>query len=375
MDLFTLRDINQIIERDSKDTTYKFALLRGVIDTIQEYSHFVTKKGDRIILPTGIMVFFWLKYYYPLIDSEKFIPQKSGETEVSNKLAFRSVFKDVTRYYKDRGGISVFINDLKRGRIDTFIEKDVLKLIKTLTGTIYKQPMRYIGWSITNQHYGIFIKESGINGHLKPSLYSMTNDCGTYSIPASYYEVLEYFGAFISGRNSILMEWANFTVSRPGYALNKEFVLNELLNEPTDKRETNVIEDIFREKMSNSELYCIWSGRPLQSNSINIDHILPFAVWKNNDLWNLVPTHATVNGNKTDKIPTANFIERRSEELKNCWLDIYGKIPEAFQKDVEMGLIGGSRNDIGLLIEDALTSLKEKSNFLIDKRGLPAWEL
>ena len=26
------REINTIIERDSKDTTYKFALLRGVID-------------------------------------------------------------------------------------------------------------------------------------------------------------------------------------------------------------------------------------------------------------------------------------------------------------------------------------------------------
>lgn len=34
----TLRNINQIIERDSKDTTYKFALLRATIEVIQEKS-------------------------------------------------------------------------------------------------------------------------------------------------------------------------------------------------------------------------------------------------------------------------------------------------------------------------------------------------
>jgi hypothetical protein len=375
MDLSTLRDINQIIERDSKDTTYKFALLRGVIDTIQEYSHFTRKKGERICLPTGILVFFWLRYYYPLIDSEKFIPQKNGETEISNKLVFRTIFKDVTRYYKDRGGISVFINDLKRGRIELAIEQEVLKLIKTLTETIYKQPMRYIGWSITNEHYGIFVKESGSNSQLKASLYSMTMNCGTYSIPSSYYEVLEYFGAFISGRNSILMEWANFTVNRPGYALNREFVLNELLNDPIDKRDTRVIESIFREKMMKTKLLCIWSERLIQRDSMNIDHILPFAVWRSNDLWNLIPTHETVNGNKKDKIPSANFIEKRSEALKNCWLDVYEKIPEAFQRDIELGLLGRTSNDIDQLLNESIVSLKEKCDFLIEKRGMPAWEI
>jgi len=31
-----LKNINQIIERDSKDTTYKFALLRATIEVIGE---------------------------------------------------------------------------------------------------------------------------------------------------------------------------------------------------------------------------------------------------------------------------------------------------------------------------------------------------
>jgi len=36
-DLENFKTINTIIERDSKDATYKFALLRGVIEISQEY--------------------------------------------------------------------------------------------------------------------------------------------------------------------------------------------------------------------------------------------------------------------------------------------------------------------------------------------------
>ena len=38
-DLQNFKTINTIIERDSKDTTYKFALLRGAVEISQEYQH------------------------------------------------------------------------------------------------------------------------------------------------------------------------------------------------------------------------------------------------------------------------------------------------------------------------------------------------
>ena len=40
MSTFTLTDLAKIIERDSKDPTYKFALLRGTIDIIQNFPHY-----------------------------------------------------------------------------------------------------------------------------------------------------------------------------------------------------------------------------------------------------------------------------------------------------------------------------------------------
>jgi len=42
------REINAIIERDSKETTCTFARLRAVIDLSQEYAHLKQGRGDRI---------------------------------------------------------------------------------------------------------------------------------------------------------------------------------------------------------------------------------------------------------------------------------------------------------------------------------------
>ena len=75
---FTLKHRARIIERDSKDSTYKFALLRGTIDIIQKYPHFVEAVGTRVRYPMGLLLLKWIEYYYPLLAHHTFIPQKYG---------------------------------------------------------------------------------------------------------------------------------------------------------------------------------------------------------------------------------------------------------------------------------------------------------
>ena len=73
-DLQNFKTINTIIERDSKDTTYKYALLRGAVEISQEYQHLKHENGDRIEFPLGLLIEKWLLYYYPFIESD--IPRK-----------------------------------------------------------------------------------------------------------------------------------------------------------------------------------------------------------------------------------------------------------------------------------------------------------
>jgi len=98
------QNISKIIERDSKATTYKFALLRGVIDIIQDNSPFITFSNDRVFFPTGLLVEKWMLYYYPILESFTAIPQINGETKLAFEIQFRKLISD----YASIGGFSAF---------------------------------------------------------------------------------------------------------------------------------------------------------------------------------------------------------------------------------------------------------------------------
>ncbi len=210
-------NIGKIIERDSKTTTYKYALLRGVIDIIQDNSPFIRVLGDRVHFPTGLLVEKWILYYYPILDAPFTIPQINGETN----LAFEKQLRRIVSAYKSIGGFSAFYNDLKSKGIPLSLQPDFLALAKKMRETIINMPMRYIGRSISNDYYSIFKIES-------PSARGKTNSIdleflistsGSFSIPLEYYEAFKVLGSFIIGQDSILFKWANFSVNASGKVL------------------------------------------------------------------------------------------------------------------------------------------------------------
>ena len=143
----TLTHLARIIERDSKDSIYKFALLRGTIDIIQNYPHFLEISGNRARYPMGLLLLRWIEYYYPLLSHEVFVPQKYGDSE-NRTIAFRKEFKELTRLYPYSSDYYPLEHDLKRGIRDASRIEVVLKLLRKLRNTIVKQPMHYIGSSI-----------------------------------------------------------------------------------------------------------------------------------------------------------------------------------------------------------------------------------
>jgi hypothetical protein len=110
MDRNVFLNISKIIERESKSTTYKFALLRGIIDIIQDNSPYISFSNDKAIVPVGLLIEKWLIYYYPIFESKESIPQIHGKS----KIAFYDEFQKVINYYKTNNGLSGFYNDLRK---------------------------------------------------------------------------------------------------------------------------------------------------------------------------------------------------------------------------------------------------------------------
>ena len=157
MTISNIVEINRVLERDRTDTTYKFALLRGAADIAQQHNPY-TAEG-RVWYKTGLMVEKWLEYYYPIFDSDVFIPQKNGEMPLSHdgkNVSFRRKFKRLTDYYSSRGGFNAFWTQYKNGTIDEEINDACLDLVKDIWRTITYYPMKHLGYSIKNEHYSYF---------------------------------------------------------------------------------------------------------------------------------------------------------------------------------------------------------------------------
>jgi len=216
MSLEKIRVLNTIIERDATDTTYKYALLRGVSEICQHYTHFMEKENGRVWFPIGLLIEKWLLYYYPIFDQPSFIPQKPCEQDLDKpgkKLSFRRQFKKITSYYEDKEGLSSFYNDYRMGHIPNDINYELLDLLKKLRYTITRYPMKHLGYSVTNKHYTIFNFTKGDRIRKQPVTSELViNKFGKFSISQEYFEMFNLFGGFISGEHSILKKWAEFTV-------------------------------------------------------------------------------------------------------------------------------------------------------------------
>ena len=98
--------------------------------------------------------------------------------------------------------------------------------------------------------------------------------------------------------------------------------------------------------------------------------MLPFSVWKNNDLWNLLPADVKMNSQKSDKVPTPELIENRKEIIFDYWDLLKSQEEIRFQKEIEFSLTGAKPNNWK---EAAIKQIQNNCEYLIEARGHTPW--
>jgi len=275
MNSFSIKDLAKIIERDSKDATYKFALLRGTIDIIQENDNYREVTGQVVTFPMGLLILKWIEYYYPILSHDSFIPQKHGDSR-KRTIAFRPEFEKVIGLYPSTKYADQLFFDLKKGILDPVKIEPVLSLVEKTKYTIINQPMHYIGSTI-GQGGGIYTynKDSSRNpriGHL--TLEWIINHSGTFTIPIDLYHVMQTVGRFVTGSHSIIFRWAEFTSH-----LSKETAISTSDMISLLKSDFNERDILYREFTGQfrTEMQVSWLGRkPFSDRS-----------WKNDSYENL----------------------------------------------------------------------------------------
>ncbi len=355
------------IERESKYASYKFALIRSIIEVIQEYDHLKIEKNNcKVAFPFGLLIEKWMFYYYPLVENN--IPQIYGKKDI----IFRKDLEFFINKYRKNGGLLQFYNDYRHSKLEI---DEVLKLFKKIKTAIYTGPMKYLGYTSNRYYYSIFEYEKSSNKNFNKENLNLReyliNNFGFIKFEKNLYILLKEFGSFINGTESIIFKWANFSVNIDN-SLNVEKVISILLKNNEIGRDVYNAKKVYDKYIH--DLRCVWSDKKLTSKNYEVDHALPYSITYINDLWNLLPAHNTVNRKKSDKIPTPTLIENRKTHIKNCWNLLFKEYNERFLKDIEIGLTGSMNSNIPDLFKLGIEKLKQKSQFLID-RGYEPWKL
>ena len=362
-------NISKIIERGKKSSTYKYALLRGTIDIIQENSPYLSYKNDKVYVPLGLLVEKWILYYYPIFELD--ISQNT-----SKNSSFELRLKALIKYYEKKGNFSAFYNDLHKNNIPDEFKLEFFELLRSIRETICDMPMKHIGNVLTKNHYSIFkptkYKIFKSNFHKYSDRENIINDFGEFSIPIAYYEAFKIFGSFINGKDSILFKWAEFSAKASGDNLSIGNVVTQVLKSPITEREILESKKLYKQILEKKgNVYCVWTGKKLKK--YDVDHIIPFSVWKNNDLWNLLPSNSNINRNqKKDKIPSPILIEKQKDIILNYWNLIFKEQSVRFKKEFQIALLGNLSFDEWQ--QNVISQLKESCTYLIENRGFEEWK-
>lgn len=306
-----LGQVQSIINMDKKTASYKFALLRALCEISKYEPHIVSwsKNGDYVQVPMRRIAARWLAYYLPLVREN--IKQTSNE-----RMAFEEQLNQINFNVTDMA--------LIKNQIDLTDNEDLEKTLKIIAETIKKGPIQYAGggkYSIFN-----FIPKSKLT---EPELIEA--GMGMLTLPPALWGDIALYAHWIE--DSLSIQWAQFTENlnddrRFAYYL-------DLITKSTQKanRDTNIIRTLFE---PGKKLECVWTGK--NTANYEVDHVIPWAIWRNNDVWNLLPADEKENGDKRHRLPAPALIYDRFDTIANYWSLYLEHYSELFTKQIEIGL-------------------------------------
>ncbi len=304
--------IEGILNHDKKSATYKFALFRALSELATQSPNSVSWLADEeVALPVRFVCEKWLQYYWPLVESETFIPQLNGEQKGRGKpIKFRTNLSILIDQYRAVGGYSAFRIDRNKGTLSGAIQKILKAVMSDIEQAIVKGPVVYSGGAL-------------ITGRV----FKYDSKAKKIIIPKDLWIELSHLGYWVS--QAVILQWAEKT-TKLGDSVDAATVINLLLDKE-DERTTYEARKIFS---GLPILECVWTGTNLKSG-FDVDHVIPFDLWHNNDSWNLLPASKRANGSKSNKLPSAEILKARKDAVVGYWEILRHLSPARFDKEAE----------------------------------------
>jgi SAM-dependent methyltransferase len=101
--------VESIINADRKVATYKLALIRALCDiATTSWASGRWERGGSVGVPLQEVSEKWLRYYWPLLDSDVVLPQINAESKDGKQIAFRGELTELVRHFRHTRGLAAF---------------------------------------------------------------------------------------------------------------------------------------------------------------------------------------------------------------------------------------------------------------------------
>ena len=315
--------IRQIVLRDNKSSTYKLALLRTVARAADASPGLAVADGDdAIIMPLGLVALYWVRTFLPLVAND--LPQtptsRNGDGLGFVKDGFRRLsgmapveLRVGAEFYGDAAGA-------------------VAAVVRDAATLIAKMPAHFITYPGTErQVFEVTVRRAGkLTDRLvvdAPFLWSY----GDFRIPVNLWNALTRLNVWIEP--TLTAEWMRLMqryLAGQGRTVPEGTLSGALTWLEPDRFTMDARRMAGRLFDAGEPIYCVWSGRRLGRNALDVDHCFPFAAWPNGDLWNLMPAAPRLNRHeKSDRLVSAELLDRSRDRIADWWRRAYVSPGEA----------------------------------------------
>ena len=304
--------IEAILNRDKKEATYKLALFRALAEiSTQESRLALWMTNGEVGIPIQRVAELWLQYFWPIFASDKVIPQSQAEGADGKAVKFRASLTALIGNFQNQGehgGLTSWHLAWSSNRLEPHLQRQLSAVLKLIVSTIKDGPVTYSGGALETGP--VFRYDAA------QRLIVMQTDL---------WRELSLLGHWIT--DAVILRWAALTQKfsyRQGITAGD--VLSLLLARPQPQRATALARQAYQ---AAGVSQCTWSGKPLRAD-FAVDHVMPFSLWGNNDLWNLMPADPKVNGNKSDKLPSSELLLTRQQVVQENWAHLRSELTEPF---------------------------------------------
>ncbi|MBB5694423.1 class I SAM-dependent methyltransferase [Muricoccus pecuniae] len=365
--------LRHLILQDAKSATYKLGLLRALCRAADGSAGLAEDDGDdHIRLPLGLVALNWLRLYLPLVKAG--LPQTPTNHRGSEGLGFAGPGWLALA----AGALSPL--DLRPGAVLGEAPNQVLhEALREATDHIVRMPANYLKFPGGAQ---ILETTRARASHRSGSLVVdgiYLSAFGTMRVPRHLWTAMQRFAVWVEP--ALISEWMRLT---QGYAATQGRTVDTgaLAAAMTW---SGPVRDVALPRAralalmeSRTAVHCVWSGKRLAPDTLDVDHCLPWSAWPCSDLWNLMPAHRRVNQHsKRERLPSAEALQQAGAAIADWWAAAYLQpedqvLPIRFASEARASLPGLS--GAGAVREpDVRVAMALQRTRLRQDQGVPEW--